>query len=72
MHRAGRRALCPDPLCHYSRPTIGDKSLAEMLIGRDDVMADLYKPKIRRLTDAISYLGLSEVMVDRVLAVAKG
>jgi 3-carboxy-cis,cis-muconate cycloisomerase len=50
-------------------PAMGDKSLAEALLGRDDVTADLGEAEIRRLTDPTKYLGLSEVMVDRVLAV---
>ena len=50
-------------------PAMGDKSLAEMLLARDDVMADLSEAEIRRLTDATNYLGLSELMVDRVLTV---
>ena len=50
-------------------PAMGDKSLAEMLLARDDVMANLSEPEIRRLTDATNYLGLSELMVDRVFAV---
>ncbi len=49
-------------------PAMGDKSLADMLLGRDDVLADLSEAEIRRLTDATNYLGLSEAMVDRVLA----
>jgi 3-carboxy-cis,cis-muconate cycloisomerase len=50
---------------------MGNKSLAEMLLGRADVMADLSEAEIRRLTDPTKYLGLAEVMVDRVLAVTK-
>ena len=50
-------------------PAMGDKSLAEMLLARDTVMADLSETEIRRLTDATNYLGLSELMVDRVFAV---
>jgi 3-carboxy-cis,cis-muconate cycloisomerase len=52
-------------------PAIGDRSLAAMLLERDDVSADLSEAEIRRLTDPGNYLGLSEAMVDRVLAVAK-
>ena len=51
-------------------PAMGDKSLAEMLLERADVKADLGEAEIRRLTDPTKYLGLSEVMVDRVLEVA--
>jgi 3-carboxy-cis,cis-muconate cycloisomerase len=51
-------------------PAMGDKSLAEMLLARDDVTAVLSEMEIRRLTDPTRYLGLAEVMVDRVLAVA--
>jgi hypothetical protein len=43
-----------------------------MLLGRDDVMAALSAADIRRMTDPTSYLGLSEIMVDRVLAVTNG
>jgi len=50
-------------------PAMADKSLAEMLLARDTVMADLSETEIRRLTDATNYLGLSELMVDRVLTV---
>ena len=49
-------------------PAMGDKSLAEMLLGQADVMADLSEAEIRKLTDPANYLGLSEVMVDRVVA----
>jgi 3-carboxy-cis,cis-muconate cycloisomerase len=49
-------------------PAMGDKSLADILLGRDDVMAEFSEAEIRRLTDATNYLGLSEAMVDRVLA----
>lgn len=49
-------------------PAMGNKSLAEMLLAREDVMADLSETEIRRLTDPTNYLGLSETMVDRVLA----
>jgi 3-carboxy-cis,cis-muconate cycloisomerase len=49
-------------------PAMGDKSLADMLLRREDVMADLSEAEIRRLTDVTNYLGLSEAMVDRVLA----
>ena len=52
-------------------PAMGDKSLAEMLLERADVKADLGEAEIRRLTDPARYLGLSEVMVDRVLEVAR-
>jgi 3-carboxy-cis,cis-muconate cycloisomerase len=52
-------------------PAMGDKSLAEMLLDRADVKADLGEAEIRRLTDPARYLGLSEVMVDRVLEVAR-
>jgi 3-carboxy-cis,cis-muconate cycloisomerase len=48
-------------------PAMGDKSLAEMLLRCEDVMADIPEPEIRRMTDATNYLGLSEAMVDRVL-----
>jgi 3-carboxy-cis,cis-muconate cycloisomerase len=48
-------------------PAMGNKSLAEMLLAREDVMADLSETEIRRLTDPTNYLGLSETMVDRVL-----
>ena len=47
-------------------PAMGDKSLAEMLLERADVKAHLGEAEIRRLTDPARYLGLSEVMVDRV------
>jgi 3-carboxy-cis,cis-muconate cycloisomerase len=53
-------------------PAMGKKSLAEMLLARDDVMADLDETEIRRLTDPANYLGLSEAMVDRVLAKTGG
>jgi adenylosuccinate lyase len=43
-----------------------------MLLERDDVRADLSEAEIRRLTDPGAYLGLSEAMVDRVLAVTNG
>ncbi len=49
-------------------PATGDKSLEEMLLARADVTADLSAAEIRRLTDPANYLGLSEIMVDRVLA----
>ena len=39
-----------------------------MLLGRDDVMANIPESQIRRLTDATNYIGLSEAMVDRVLS----
>ena len=52
-------------------PAMGDKSLAEMLLERADVKADLGEAEIRRLTDPARYLGLSEVMVDRVVEVAR-
>jgi 3-carboxy-cis,cis-muconate cycloisomerase len=48
-------------------PAMGDKSLTEMLLRCEDVMADIPESEIRRLTDATNYLGLSEAMVDRVL-----
>ncbi len=48
-------------------PAMGDKSLADMLLGHEDVMADLSEAEIRELTDATNYLGLSEAIVDRVL-----
>jgi 3-carboxy-cis,cis-muconate cycloisomerase len=53
-------------------PAMGEKSLADMLLARDDVTAALSAVEIRRLTDPTSYLGLSEVMVDRVLSVING
>jgi 3-carboxy-cis,cis-muconate cycloisomerase len=53
-------------------PAMGEKSLADMLLGHDDVMAALSAADIRRMTDPTSYLGLSEIMVDRVLAVTNG
>jgi 3-carboxy-cis,cis-muconate cycloisomerase len=53
-------------------PAMGNKSLAEMLLAREDVMADLSETEIRKLTDPTNYLGLSETMVDRVLAGANG
>jgi 3-carboxy-cis,cis-muconate cycloisomerase len=53
-------------------PALGNKSLAEMLLRRDDVTAVLSEAEIRRLTDPTNYLGLSEVMVDRVLAGTRG
>jgi adenylosuccinate lyase len=49
-------------------PAMGDKGLTEMLLGRDDVMANIPESEIRRLTDATNYIGLSEAMVDRVLS----
>jgi len=48
-------------------PAMGDKSLTEMLLRCEDVMADISESEIRRMTDATNYLGLSEAMVDRVL-----
>jgi 3-carboxy-cis,cis-muconate cycloisomerase len=48
-------------------PAMGDKGLTEMLLGHEDVMANVPESEIRRLTDATNYLGLSEAMVDRVL-----
>jgi len=48
-------------------PAMGDKSLTEMLLRCEDVMADIPESEIRRMTDATNYLGLSEAMVDRVL-----
>jgi 3-carboxy-cis,cis-muconate cycloisomerase len=53
-------------------PTMGENSLADMLLARDDVTAALSAVEIRRLTDPTRYLGLSEVMVDRVLSVVNG
>jgi len=53
-------------------PAMGEKSLADMLLGRDDVMAALSPDEVRRLTDPTLYLGLSERMVDRVLAAVNG
>ena len=49
-------------------PAMGDESLADVLLRREDVMADLSEAEIRRLTDAPNFLGLSEAMVDRVVA----
>ena len=49
-------------------PAMGDKSLADMLLRHDDVIAEFSEAEVRRLTDATNYLGLSEAMVDRVLA----
>jgi hypothetical protein len=51
---------------------MGDKSLTEMLLKRDDVMTDLSEAEVRRLTDPTKYPGLSEVMAERVLALPKG
>ncbi len=53
-------------------PAMANRSLAEMLLDREDVMADLSEAEIRRLTDPANYLGLSEIMVDRVLAGSAG
>ncbi len=55
-------------ICHD--PAMGNKSLADLLLARDDVTAELSEEEIRRLTDPEHYLGLSETMVDRVLAAA--
>jgi 3-carboxy-cis,cis-muconate cycloisomerase len=52
-------------------PAMGDKSLAEVLLGHADAVADLGEAEIRQLTDPTKYLGLSEVMVDRALAASK-
>jgi 3-carboxy-cis,cis-muconate cycloisomerase len=49
-------------------PAMDEKSLAEMLLRRDDVVAHLGEAAIRRLTDPTHYLGLSEAMVDRVVS----
>jgi 3-carboxy-cis,cis-muconate cycloisomerase len=57
-------------MIHHS--AMSGKSLAEMLCGREDVMAVLSEVEIRRLTDPSNYLGLSEAMVDRVLAGTSG
>jgi 3-carboxy-cis,cis-muconate cycloisomerase len=48
-------------------PAMGNKSLAQMLLAREDVTANLSEMEIRRLTDPTNYLRLSETMVDRVL-----
>lgn len=53
-------------------PARGDKSLEAALLARADVTANLSAAEIRRLTDPTAYLGLSEIMVDRVLAGAAG
>lgn len=53
-------------------PAMGENSLADMLLARDDVTAALSAVEIRRLTDPTRYLGLSELMVDRVLSVING
>jgi 3-carboxy-cis,cis-muconate cycloisomerase len=53
-------------------PALGDKSLEEALLARADVTANLSAAEIRRLTDPAAYLGLSEIMVDRVLAGTAG
>ena len=53
-------------------PAMGERSLADMLLESKDVMAILSADEIRRLSDPANYLGLSELMVDRVLAVVDG
>jgi 3-carboxy-cis,cis-muconate cycloisomerase len=49
-------------------PAMDEKSLTEMLLEREDVVAHLGEAQIRRLTDPTHYLGLSEAMVDRVVS----
>ncbi len=46
---------------------MGDRSLAEMLLARKEVTDVISEAEIRRLTDPVNYLGLSEAMTDRVL-----
>ena len=53
-------AICQDP-------AMGEKSLADLLLARKDVMAELSEDEVRTLTDPERYLGLSAAMVDCVL-----
>ena len=55
-------------ICHD--PSIGDSSLCDLLLAHPDVSANLGEEEIRKLTDPERYLGLSETMVDRILASA--
>jgi adenylosuccinate lyase len=58
-------------VCHD--PASQGKDLAELLLQRKDVtdiMSETeIRSEIRRLTDPANYLGLAQVMVDRLLAV---
>lgn len=52
-------------ICHD--PKMGEQSLTDFLLAREDVTARLSEAEIRTLTDPVNYLGLAEAMVDRVL-----
>jgi 3-carboxy-cis,cis-muconate cycloisomerase len=54
-------------VCHD--PASQGKDLAELLLQRKDVTDIMSETEIRRLTDPANYLGLAQVMVDRLLAV---
>jgi 3-carboxy-cis,cis-muconate cycloisomerase len=54
-------------VCHD--PASQGKELAELLLQRKDVTDIMSETEIRRLTDPANYLGLAQVMVDRLLAV---
>ena len=54
-------------LCHD--PASQGKNLAELLLQRKDVTDIMSETEIRRLTDPANYLGLAQVMIDRLLAV---
>jgi len=57
-------------VCHD--PASQGKELAELLLRRKDVTDKLSEIEIRKLTDPTNYLGLAQVMVDRVLAMPNG
>jgi 3-carboxy-cis,cis-muconate cycloisomerase len=54
-------------VCHD--PSSQGKDLAELLLQRKDVTDIVSETEIRRLTDPANYIGLAQVMVDRLLAV---
>jgi 3-carboxy-cis,cis-muconate cycloisomerase len=54
-------------VCHD--PASQGKDLAELLLQRKDVTDIMSETESRRLTDPANYLGLAQVMVDRLLAV---
>jgi len=56
-------------ICHA--PDIDEKGFATLLMEHEDVASHLSREEIAKLTDPNNYLGLSEQMVDRVLAMVK-